>query len=80
MFSKIAKKGVLAKSAFWSGHDAKDSSDRIGYDKKTGAVFYDSDGKGGHAAVQIATLQKNLKGSRTWIFLWCRPRLTAQNS
>ena len=32
------------------------------YDKKTGAVFYDSDGKGGHAAVQIATLQKNLKG------------------
>ena len=62
VFSKIAKKGVLAKSAFWSGHDAKDSSDRIGYDKKTGAVFYDSDGKGGHAAVQIATLQKNLKG------------------
>jgi Ca2+-binding RTX toxin-like protein len=61
VFSKIAKKGALSKSAFWSGHDAKDASDRIGYDKKTGALFYDSDGSGAHAAVQIATLTKNLK-------------------
>ena len=38
------------------------SSDRIGYDKKSGALYYDSDGNGAHAAVQIATLQKNLKG------------------
>ena len=59
--TKIAKKGALAKTAFWSGHDAKDSNDRIGYDKKTGAVFYDNDGNGAHAAIQVATLTKNLK-------------------
>ena len=62
VFNKIAKKGTLTKSAFWTGHDAKDASDRIGYDKKSGALFYDSDGNGAHTAIQIATLQKNLKG------------------
>ena len=61
VFSKIAKKGVLAKAAFWTGDKAHDASDRIFYNKKTGAVFYDSDGTGAHAAVQFATVAKNLK-------------------
>ncbi|WP_262030827.1 cadherin domain-containing protein [Microvirga sp. Mcv34] len=60
-FSKITKKGVLAKSAFWSGAKAHDASDRIIYDPKKGALFYDSDGSGKAAAVQIAILSKALK-------------------
>ena len=60
VFTKIAKKGVLTKSAFYIGAAAHDANDRIVYNKKTGALFYDSDGKGGHAAIQIATLTKSL--------------------
>ncbi|MGO4705216.1 hypothetical protein AB4072_05480 [Microvirga sp. 2MCAF38] len=60
VFSKIAKKGVLAKSAFWIGDSAHDASDRIIYNKKTGALFYDQDGNGAKAAVQFAILPKKL--------------------
>jgi serralysin len=55
-FTKLAKKGGLAKSAFWAGTKAHDANDRIVYNKKTGALFYDEDGSGAKAAVQIATL------------------------
>jgi Ca2+-binding RTX toxin-like protein len=68
-FGKIAKKGALSPSAFWSGHDAKDASDRIGYDKKTGALYYDSDGNGAHKAVQIAKLSPKLKISAHDFFI-----------
>ncbi|QFU15000.1 calcium-binding protein [Microvirga thermotolerans] len=61
IFSKLPKKGWLAKSAFWIGDHVHDSTDRIVYNKKTGALFYDPDGTGKAAAIQIAVLQKNLK-------------------
>jgi Ca2+-binding RTX toxin-like protein len=61
VFTKIAKKGVLKKDAFYMGVEAHDSSDRIIYNKKTGALSYDRDGDGAHEAIQIATLSKNLK-------------------
>jgi Ca2+-binding RTX toxin-like protein len=61
IFSKIAKKGVLKKDAFYVGAAAHDGSDRVIYNKKTGALFYDQDGNGAHEAIQIATLSKNLK-------------------
>jgi len=61
VFTKIAKKGVLAKSAFYVGTKAHDESDRIIYNKKTGALLYDKDGIGAAAAVQFATVAKNLK-------------------
>ncbi len=60
-FSKIGKKGVLKKSAFHAGADAHDANDRVIYNKKTGALFYDRDGNGDAAQVQIATLSKKLK-------------------
>ncbi|KAB0265089.1 hypothetical protein [Microvirga brassicacearum] len=61
VFKKIAKKGVLSKSAFHKGSEAHDANDRIIYNKKTGALFYDRDGNGDAAQIQIASLSKNLK-------------------
>lgn len=57
VFKAISKKGVLASSAFYAGTKAHDASDRVIYDKKSGAVWYDADGTGSKAAIQIATLQ-----------------------
>jgi Ca2+-binding RTX toxin-like protein len=61
IFSKIAKKGVLAKKALWIGIDAHDADDRVIYNKNTGALLYDSDGNGAAAAVKFATIGKKLK-------------------
>ncbi|WP_201840984.1 calcium-binding protein [Microvirga zambiensis] len=46
---------------FVINNKAKDREDRIVYDKKTGALYYDQDGTGSKAQVKIATLTKNLK-------------------
>ncbi|WP_162820245.1 cadherin domain-containing protein [Microvirga calopogonii] len=61
VFTKITKKGVLAKAAFYVGDKAHDSDDRVIYNKKTGALSYDADGHGAGTAVQFATVAKNLK-------------------
>ncbi|KAB0266320.1 calcium-binding protein [Microvirga brassicacearum] len=60
-FSKISKKDVLSGSAFYAGSKAHDATDRVIYNKKTGALFYDQDGSGAKAAIQFATVSKNLK-------------------
>lgn len=46
--------GVLASSNFTIGKQAQDADDRMIYDQKTGALFYDADGNGVGAAVQFA--------------------------
>ncbi|WP_112663814.1 calcium-binding protein [Microvirga flavescens] len=51
----------LSSKMFWTGAAAHDADDRVIYNKKTGALLYDADGSGSGAAVQIATLSKNLK-------------------
>ncbi|MGO4705398.1 hypothetical protein AB4072_06435 [Microvirga sp. 2MCAF38] len=67
IFKELGKKGSmskpvqLSKAAFWTGTKAQDASDRIIYDKKTGALYYDADGTGAIAQVKIATLSKKLK-------------------
>lgn len=51
--------GNLASDRFVSGATvtgASDSSDRIAYNTTTGALYYDADGVGGAAAVQIALI------------------------
>jgi Ca2+-binding RTX toxin-like protein len=60
VFTTIAKKGGLAKGAFYAGPAAHDASDRIVYNKKTGALLYDRDGSGSKDAIQFATLPKDL--------------------
>ena len=65
MFTKIGKgteaqPGKLTKAMFWTGKAAHDASDRIVYDKASGALYYDADGTGRAAQVKIATLKKGL--------------------
>jgi Ca2+-binding RTX toxin-like protein len=54
-FTAIAA-GTLAASAFTTGSEATSAGHRIIYNSATGALSYDSDGAGGAAAVQFATL------------------------
>ena len=61
VFSKISKKGVLAKAAFHTAAAAHDATDRIIYNSKNGAVWYDADGTGATKAVQVATLAHRLR-------------------
>lgn len=50
--------GILSKDAFQVGRAARDAEDRILYDRKTGALYYDADGSGtDHAAVKFARLK-----------------------
>ena len=66
VFKALGKAGTLTKpakmkkDAFVIGSKAQDKNDRIIYDNKKGVLYYDADGSGGKAAVQIATLSKKL--------------------
>ena len=48
--------GPLDAAAFWTGTSAHDADDRIVFDSATGKLWYDVDGIGATAAVQIAVL------------------------
>jgi serralysin len=56
IFTALARKGKLAKDAFHLGSKAKDAEDRIVYHKAKGAVYYDPDGTGPEAQVNIAVI------------------------
>ncbi|WP_230530781.1 calcium-binding protein [Microvirga roseola] len=56
VFLALEKDGKLTKASFHQGSKAHDKTDRIIYDNKTGALYYDEDGRGGDAAVKFATL------------------------
>lgn len=60
VFTKAGRIGDLKASAFHIGSKADDSDDRIIYDMTAGKLFYDADGSGAGAAVQFATIGKNL--------------------
>ncbi|WP_404289669.1 calcium-binding protein [Microvirga sp. RSM25] len=55
------KPGALKSGYFYAGTKAHDGDDHLIYNKKAGVLFYDADGTGSQAQVQIATLSKNLK-------------------
>ncbi|MDF2811527.1 MAG: hypothetical protein K0S56_2558, partial [Microvirga sp.] len=46
---------------FVEGKKAKDAEDRIVYDKKSGALYYDADGTGAKTQVKIATIANKTK-------------------
>jgi Ca2+-binding RTX toxin-like protein len=74
VFAKLGKKGVIDAPAklnrkFFAFDKAKDKNDHIVFSKKTGKVYYDQDGSGGKAMVEIATLKKNLKMTASEFFV-----------
>jgi Ca2+-binding RTX toxin-like protein len=50
------KDGALTSATFVVGAKALDSDDYVIYEAKSGALFYDPDGSGATAAIQVATL------------------------
>ncbi|PVE20440.1 hypothetical protein DC522_32380, partial [Microvirga sp. KLBC 81] len=62
VFTKLGKVGSTSQPALLNpaylalGTKAKDANDYLVYDKVTGKLFYDADGSGQGAAVQVATL------------------------
>ncbi|MBB3238048.1 M10 family metallopeptidase C-terminal domain-containing protein [Phyllobacterium endophyticum] len=61
IFAALAPGGPLSAEAFHTGSAADSPSNRIIYDQKNGALFYDHDGVGGDAAVRFATLSRGLQ-------------------
>lgn len=59
VFTAFSSTGAISSDAFWSGagvNAAHDATDRFIYNTATGALWYDADGTGATAAVQVATL------------------------
>ncbi|HEY8383379.1 MAG TPA: calcium-binding protein [Microvirga sp.] len=64
-----SKPKKLVADAFTVGSAAQDAEDRFIYNKKNGKLYYDQDGVGGRAAVEIATFGKNLKMTHNDFFV-----------
>jgi Ca2+-binding RTX toxin-like protein len=62
--------GFLAVAAFHTGAAAADAADRIIYNSATGALLYDSDGTGGAAAIQFASLSTGLAMTNADVFVF----------
>lgn len=59
VFTAFSSTGAISTDAFWSGagvNAAHDATDRFIYNTTTGALWYDADGTGATAAVQVAVL------------------------
>nr|WP_196601795.1 calcium-binding protein [Gloeocapsopsis dulcis] len=64
----VAGKAISA-AQFTIGSSAGDSSDRFIYNKNTGGLFFDADGKGGSGQTQLATLSPSLGLTNADIFV-----------
>ena len=65
--------GALGADAFWGGvgiSGSHDGTDRVIYNQTTGALYYDADGTGRAASIQIAQLTAGtiLTASDVFIF------------
>ena len=56
IFSKLKVARMLKEDAFHVGKKAHDASDRVIYDKGTGALYYDPDGTGAAKQIKFAVL------------------------
>jgi serralysin len=60
IFTALTGTGTLSSSAFHVGAAAHDVTDRVIYDRGTGALTYDADGTGATAAIKFAQLSPGL--------------------
>ena len=60
---------VITAAQFQLGSAALDASDRFIYNQTTGGLFFDADGNGGAAQIQIATLSTGLALTHNDIFV-----------
>ena len=60
VFAALGAAGTLTADKFHIGAAARDASDRIIYNAATGRLYFDADGAGGAAQIQIATLGSGL--------------------
>lgn len=56
IFTAIGINGVLSENLFCIGSVATLADDRLVYDQTNGALYYDADGSGVGAQIQLATL------------------------
>ncbi|WP_112661986.1 M10 family metallopeptidase [Microvirga flavescens] len=62
--------GPLSADAFWTGAKAHDPSDRIIYNQKAGALYYDADGSGSAAPILFAILANKAKVSEKDFYIY----------
>lgn len=69
VFTRVGAVGAIGRGAFYAGHAAHDSSDRIIYDESNGHLLYDADGNGSGAAVHFATVTAHttLTSADIWV-------------
>jgi len=60
VFGELGPKGALDPGSFFVGAAATKAQHHVVYDASAGVLLYDSDGKGGRAAVAIVDIGKNL--------------------
>lgn len=60
-FRALGRAGGLRSSAFWTGDEAHDASDRLIYDSDDGVLYYDSDGTGSAEQVAVTRLDEELQ-------------------
>jgi Ca2+-binding RTX toxin-like protein len=60
-FTGLGSEGRLKSSAFWTGTEAHDATDRIIYDRSNGILYYDQDGIGAAEQVVVAKLSTGLR-------------------
>jgi Ca2+-binding RTX toxin-like protein len=60
-FTGLGQDGSLKSSAFWTGTEAHDATDRVIYDRNNGVLYYDQDGTGATEQVVVARLSTGLK-------------------
>ena len=61
--------GTLSIDQFWAGAEVvkgHDADDRIVYNTTSGALYYDADGSGSSAAVQIALMGLSIHPTLTY--------------
>ncbi len=61
VFSTLGSAGRLKSTAFWTGDQAHDATDRVIYDRSDGVLYYDQDGTGAVGQVAFAKISTGLR-------------------